>query len=168
MSLEINLEGKVAIVTGAGRGIGRAVAVTLAKAGADICVTARTAEQINKTAELVKSQNRRAVAVSADAAVAGSVKGVVDKTCIDAKHAYATRPLSMVAGNDVVYKGVFAAVKPDCTLSIGRIGDDGIVYKPCVPIGGRGDATSPAGGCAVVINCISTKDCGVAWVPVVV
>ena len=80
MSLEINLEGKVAIVTGAGRGIGRAVAVALAKAGADICVTARTEEQINQTAELVRSQNRKAVAVPADAAVASSVEGVVDKT----------------------------------------------------------------------------------------
>jgi NAD(P)-dependent dehydrogenase (short-subunit alcohol dehydrogenase family) len=80
MSLEINLEGKVAIVTGAGRGIGRSVAVALAKAGADICVTARTEEQINQTAELVRSQNRKAVAVSADAAVASSVEGVVEKT----------------------------------------------------------------------------------------
>ena len=80
MSLEINLEGKVAIVTGAGRGIGRAVAVTLAKAGADICVTARTEEQINQTAEMVRSQNRKAISVSADAAVARSVEGVVDKT----------------------------------------------------------------------------------------
>ena len=80
MSLEINLEGKVAIVTGAGRGIGRAIALALAKAGADICVTARTEEQINQTAELVRSQNRKAVAVPADAAVAGSVEGVVNKT----------------------------------------------------------------------------------------
>ena len=80
MSLEINLEGKVAIVTGAGRGIGRAVAVALAKAGADICVTARTEDQINQTAELVRSQNRKAVTVSADAAVASSVEGVVHKT----------------------------------------------------------------------------------------
>jgi NAD(P)-dependent dehydrogenase (short-subunit alcohol dehydrogenase family) len=80
MSLQINLEGKVAIVTGAGRGIGRAVAVALAKAGADICVTARTEDQINQTAELVRSQNRKALTVSADAAVASSVEGVVHKT----------------------------------------------------------------------------------------
>jgi NAD(P)-dependent dehydrogenase (short-subunit alcohol dehydrogenase family) len=80
MSLEINLKGKVALVTGAGRGIGQAIAVTLAKAGADVCVTARTEAQIHQTAELIRSQNRKALAVSADAAEAVSAERVVKKT----------------------------------------------------------------------------------------
>jgi NAD(P)-dependent dehydrogenase (short-subunit alcohol dehydrogenase family) len=80
MSLEINLSGKVALVTGAGRGIGRAIAVSLAKAGADVCVTARTEAQIHQTAELIRSQGRKALAVAADAAVEPSVESVVNKT----------------------------------------------------------------------------------------
>jgi len=80
MSLEINLKGKVALVTGAGRGIGRAIAVTLAKAGADVCVTARTEAQLHQTVELIKAQNRNAHAVSADAAEAYSAERVVNKT----------------------------------------------------------------------------------------
>lgn len=47
---EFGLEGKVAIVTGAGRGIGKAIALVLAEAGADITAAARTREQLEQTA----------------------------------------------------------------------------------------------------------------------
>lgn len=80
MSIEINLEGKVALVTGGGRGIGRAIAVTLAESGADVCVTARTDSQIRETAEMVRAMGRSALAVSADATDADAVTGVVART----------------------------------------------------------------------------------------
>ena len=57
---------QVAVVTGAGRGIGAAAAVALAEAGADVVIAARTAEQLESTAERVKEAGRRAHAVVAD------------------------------------------------------------------------------------------------------
>lgn len=56
----------VAIVTGAGRGIGAATAIALAEAGADVVVSARTAEQLESVAETIRSVGRRAVVVPAD------------------------------------------------------------------------------------------------------
>ena len=47
---QMSLEGKVAIVTGSGRGLGRAMAIALADAGADLVVTARTGSEIEETA----------------------------------------------------------------------------------------------------------------------
>lgn len=58
--------GNVAIVTGAGRGIGRATALTLAEAGADIVISARSADQLDDVAAEIRALDRRCVAVAAD------------------------------------------------------------------------------------------------------
>ena len=60
------VDGQVAIVTGAGRGIGAASAVALAEAGADVVVSARTEEQLRDTAAAVEALGRKAHVVVAD------------------------------------------------------------------------------------------------------
>ena len=57
---------RVAIVTGAGRGIGAATARTLAEAGADVVISARTEAQLREVADDVEALGRRAVCVPAD------------------------------------------------------------------------------------------------------
>jgi 7-alpha-hydroxysteroid dehydrogenase len=60
------LDGRAAIVTGAGRGIGAATAVALAEAGADVLVAARTEDQLRKIASDIEATGRRAAVVVAD------------------------------------------------------------------------------------------------------
>lgn len=60
------LEGKVALVTGAGRGIGRAIALTLARYGADVAANDIVKEAAEGTAEEVRKLGRRAIAVPCD------------------------------------------------------------------------------------------------------
>ncbi len=61
-----SLQGQVAVVTGAGKGIGRACALALAQAGADVAVAARTAADVEATAREVRATGRRAIALSCD------------------------------------------------------------------------------------------------------
>jgi len=81
------LEGKVAIVTGATRGIGRGVALTLAREGADVVVAGRTVKElshmpgtIHSVADEVRSLGRRALAVQVDVAEEEQVKDMVKRT----------------------------------------------------------------------------------------
>ena len=73
------LDHKVAIVTGAGRGIGRGIALAFAEAGAHLVCAARTSEQIEVVAEKVRSFGQRALAVPCDVNDRAQLEGVVSQ-----------------------------------------------------------------------------------------
>jgi NAD(P)-dependent dehydrogenase (short-subunit alcohol dehydrogenase family) len=78
-----DLTGKNAFVTGASRGIGRAIAVALAQAGADVALVARTTDGLADTATDVEALGRKAVVIPADvtdqAQVAGAAAAAIDR-----------------------------------------------------------------------------------------
>ncbi len=62
----MKLQGKAAIVTGAGRGIGKAIALAFAKEGAKVIVVSRTLPEVRKTASEIESLGSKAIALKAD------------------------------------------------------------------------------------------------------
>jgi 3-oxoacyl-[acyl-carrier protein] reductase len=77
----MNLEGKVALVTGGGRGIGRAVALALADAGADVALAvSRDTAAAEEVAEEIRGKGRRALARKADVSSGEEAEGLVAAT----------------------------------------------------------------------------------------
>src|ERR1700683_4417900 len=74
---------RVAVVTGAGRGIGAASAVALAQAGADVVIAARTEDDLAKVAREVEAAGRRAVIVPVDLSDLDAAAGLA-ATAVDA------------------------------------------------------------------------------------
>ena len=72
-----SLRGKVALVTGAGRGIGEAIALALASAGADLILAGRTLDQLRRTASEVEARGRRAHVTYMDVTNVGSIQEAV-------------------------------------------------------------------------------------------
>jgi NAD(P)-dependent dehydrogenase (short-subunit alcohol dehydrogenase family) len=68
------LSGRRAVVTGAGRGIGRSIALALAQAGADVAVTARTQGEIEQLAAEIRAMGRQSLAVPCDVTDSEQVK----------------------------------------------------------------------------------------------
>src|SRR5208282_3452834 len=73
------LENQIAVVTGAGRGIGRAIALKFAAEGADIAVVSRTQQNSEKVAAEISALGRRAWAYAVDVADAAAVNAAAEK-----------------------------------------------------------------------------------------
>lgn len=104
-----DLRGQVAIVTGGGRGIGRAIAAGLARAGAAVAVVARSQDEVEETASLIEQAGGRALAISAD---------VTDRRAVEQAVAQTERglgPITLLVNNAAVATPVGPAweVDPD-------------------------------------------------------
>jgi NAD(P)-dependent dehydrogenase (short-subunit alcohol dehydrogenase family) len=76
----MQLEGKVAIVTGGGRGIGKSIAKVFAGEGADVVIAARTEAPLKETAAEIEAMGRKCLAIVTDQAVPEQISNTVDRT----------------------------------------------------------------------------------------
>jgi NAD(P)-dependent dehydrogenase (short-subunit alcohol dehydrogenase family) len=80
MSVDFSVKGKVAIVTGGSKGIGRAIALALAEHGADVTLAARGEDALASTKREIEALGRRCLTVSANMAKEEDWKRLVDET----------------------------------------------------------------------------------------
>jgi len=76
---EQRLGGRVALITGAGSGVGRAISVRYAKEGADILVNDINLEGANETAKMIRELGRKALVIWADVGNSAEVEAMVEK-----------------------------------------------------------------------------------------
>lgn len=74
------LAGKVAVITGGGRGLGRAIALGFAREGASVVICARTAEELASTESEIRELGGRVLAMQVDVRDAAAVQRMVDRT----------------------------------------------------------------------------------------
>ena len=105
----VRLDGQVALVTGAGRGIGRAVALALSEAGAAVAVCARSEDEVTDVAREIADRNGRALAVRCDVRHRHQVEGMV------AQVEAAIGPVDLLVNNAGQFGpvGPVAAADPD-------------------------------------------------------
>ena len=77
--VNFSLENKVALVTGGSRGIGRAIALAFAEAGADVVVSSRKLPDLEQVAEEIRATGRKGLAISSHVAKAEESKNLVEK-----------------------------------------------------------------------------------------
>ena len=77
--MDCSLAGKVALITGAGRGIGKAIAIGMAQAGADIVLASRKMPDLEKAAQEIRSLGRKALPVSTHVGKLEEIRNLIEK-----------------------------------------------------------------------------------------
>jgi NAD(P)-dependent dehydrogenase (short-subunit alcohol dehydrogenase family) len=106
MSIEVKLDDRVAIVTGASSGLGRHFALTLAQAGAKVALAARRADRLKEVADEIEAADGRAICVNLDVTDAASVHEAV--TCVETE----LGPIAILVNNSGI-----TVTKPALELS---------------------------------------------------
>ena len=111
---QFKLDGRVAVVTGAGKGIGRGIAKAYAEAGADVVVAARTQADIDSIADEARSLGRRALAVPCDVLQDDQLDALVSRTMeelgridILVNNAGGSPPTPMLQQKDEAFEAAF-------------------------------------------------------------
>ena len=76
---KINLKNKTAVVTGAGKGIGKACAIALAEAGADLIIISRTQKDLDKVSKIIKKYKSKCVSYACDITNYVQIKNIINK-----------------------------------------------------------------------------------------
>jgi NAD(P)-dependent dehydrogenase (short-subunit alcohol dehydrogenase family) len=96
----VRLDGRTALITGGGRGIGRVLALTFANAGANVVVVARSSEQVEAVQREIESLGAKGLAVAADVSGPGGVQSMADA----ARDAFGTVDILVNNAGNLVYK----------------------------------------------------------------
>ena len=114
---------KVALITGGGRGIGRAIALGLAQEGLDIAVTARSVDQLDAVAREVEQHGRRALAVACDV----TQREVVFKMTAEVEQTLG--PVDVLVNNaGISYPGKFTDIDPEAWQHVMDVNLNGAIY----------------------------------------
>jgi NAD(P)-dependent dehydrogenase (short-subunit alcohol dehydrogenase family) len=125
------LNGRIALVTGGGRGIGRAIAVSLAKEGADVAVSGRNADVLDETVGAIRAVGRRATAIVCD---------VSERTQVDAMITRARKdlgdPLILVNNAGIAGSAKLSETTDDMWEAMLRVNATGAFYcmRAVVPL----------------------------------
>jgi 7-alpha-hydroxysteroid dehydrogenase len=80
---KFRLDGQVAVVTGAGKGIGRAIAIGLAEAGADVAIASRTQSDLDAVAAEIRALGRRALPIATDCTQMAALEALAAQTAAE-------------------------------------------------------------------------------------
>lgn len=119
----MSIDGQVALVTGAGRGIGRAIALRLARDGADVALLDVHADTLGAVADEVRGLGRRAVTVTADVGDRAQVADAVDRTVAE------LAGLDVMVNNaGIALVGPLSETTEEQVARIWRVNVDGVLW----------------------------------------
>ena len=172
-----SLEGKTAIVTGGGTGIGKSIALEFARAGADVAICSRKMEHLEPVAKAIHDLGRRSFATVVDVRVEEQVQAMVDQAARqfgrldvivnNAGASFRARPedISVNGWNAVVginLTGVFLGCKWAQRQMV-KQGGGGVIVNVASIVGVYGSTMMPHYGAAKAAVINLTRALGVAW-----